>query len=183
MLKIATSQLFKDFLLLTNSSVSFFLKLVHLICFLCSFDLILFSESTFFFKIRIIFNACRNKRSNPATFAPYLSEQWSILACFRCREQITLGCQLEVVKSPKPTSCEQRRSRLPRRRMKVRSSSSRSRSSGSSRYSGRYSRSSSLSSWRYDPVTDTTRTVRWTVNHLYCSLLFLPSQLLLALSE
>ncbi|XP_072243533.1 serine/arginine repetitive matrix protein 4 [Leuresthes tenuis] len=62
------------------------------------------------------------------------------------REQITLGCQLGVVRSPKTSSCEQRRSRSSRRRLKTRSSSSRSRSSGTSRYSGRYSRSPSLSS-------------------------------------
>ncbi|XP_041854614.1 serine/arginine repetitive matrix protein 4 [Melanotaenia boesemani] len=63
-------------------------------------------------------------------------------------ELITLACQVEVVRSPKTTSCEQRRSGSSRRRMKTRSSSSRSRtrSSGSSRYSGRYSRSPSLSS-------------------------------------
>ncbi|KAM4575967.1 serine/arginine repetitive matrix protein 4 [Odontesthes bonariensis] len=62
------------------------------------------------------------------------------------REQITLGCQLGVVRSPKTSGCEQRRSRSSRKRLKSRSSSSRSRSSGSSRYSGRYSRSPSLSS-------------------------------------
>ncbi|XP_078105934.1 serine/arginine repetitive matrix protein 4 [Sander vitreus] len=63
------------------------------------------------------------------------------------REQITLGCRVEVVRSPKPSSCSQRM-RESRRRLKTRSSSSRSRSrsSGSSRYSGRYSRSLSLSS-------------------------------------
>ncbi|XP_028270686.1 serine/arginine repetitive matrix protein 4 [Parambassis ranga] len=64
------------------------------------------------------------------------------------REQINLGCREEVVKSPKISSCSQRRSESPRRRLKTRSysSRSRSRSSGSSRYSGRYSRSPSLSS-------------------------------------
>ncbi|XP_005928950.1 serine/arginine repetitive matrix protein 4 isoform X1 [Haplochromis burtoni] len=64
------------------------------------------------------------------------------------REQITLGCRLEVVRSPKTSSCSERRSDLSQGRPKTRSSSSRSRSrsSGSSRYSGRYSRSPSLSS-------------------------------------
>ncbi|XP_070820807.1 serine/arginine repetitive matrix protein 4 [Chaetodon trifascialis] len=64
------------------------------------------------------------------------------------REQITLGCRVEVVRSPKTSSCSQRVSKSSRRRLKTRSSSSRSRSrsSGSSRYSGHYSRSLSLSS-------------------------------------
>ncbi|XP_029295520.1 LOW QUALITY PROTEIN: serine/arginine repetitive matrix protein 4 [Cottoperca gobio] len=62
------------------------------------------------------------------------------------REQITLGCRVEVVKSPKTSSCSRRMRKSSRRRRKTRSSSSRSRSSGSSRYSGRYSRSLSLSS-------------------------------------
>ncbi|XP_047447286.1 serine/arginine repetitive matrix protein 4 [Mugil cephalus] len=66
------------------------------------------------------------------------------------REQITLGCRVEVARSPKTSSCSQRRGDSPRGRLKTRSSSSRSRSrsrsSGSSRYSGRYSRSPSLSS-------------------------------------
>ncbi|XP_037634619.1 serine/arginine repetitive matrix protein 4 [Sebastes umbrosus] len=64
------------------------------------------------------------------------------------REQITLGCRVEVVRSAKTSSCSQRRRRSSRRRLKTRSSSSRSRSrsSGSSKYSGRYSRSLSLSS-------------------------------------
>ncbi|XP_044052897.1 serine/arginine repetitive matrix protein 4 isoform X2 [Siniperca chuatsi] len=64
------------------------------------------------------------------------------------REQITLGCRVEVVRSPKTSSCSQKMSKSSRRRLKTRSSSSRSRSrsSGSSRYSGRYSRSLSLSS-------------------------------------
>ncbi|XP_006803940.1 serine/arginine repetitive matrix protein 4 [Neolamprologus brichardi] len=62
------------------------------------------------------------------------------------REQITLGCRLEVARSPKTSSCSERRSDLSQGRPKTRSSSSRSRSSGSSRYSGRYSRSPSLSS-------------------------------------
>ncbi|XP_038559580.1 serine/arginine repetitive matrix protein 4 [Micropterus salmoides] len=62
------------------------------------------------------------------------------------REQITLGCRVEVMRSPKTSSCSQRMSKSSRRRLKTRSSSSRSRSSGSSRYSGRYSRSLSLSS-------------------------------------
>uniref|UniRef100_A0A1A7WXQ9 Serine/arginine repetitive matrix 4 n=1 Tax=Iconisemion striatum TaxID=60296 RepID=A0A1A7WXQ9_9TELE len=54
-------------------------------------------------------------------------------------EQITLGCQVEVVRPSK------RRSRSSRRRLKsYSSSSSRSRSSGSFRHSGRYSRSPSL---------------------------------------
>ncbi|XP_037536134.1 serine/arginine repetitive matrix protein 4 [Nematolebias whitei] len=53
-------------------------------------------------------------------------------------EQITLGCQVEVVKSPK------KRSRLSRRRLRSHSSGSRSRSSGSFRNSGRRSRSPSL---------------------------------------
>ncbi|XP_032373018.1 serine/arginine repetitive matrix protein 4 [Etheostoma spectabile] len=61
------------------------------------------------------------------------------------REQITLGCRVEVVRSPKPSSCPQRRRKSSRRRQSS-SSTSRSRSSGSSRYSGRYSRSLSLSS-------------------------------------
>ncbi|XP_062272971.1 serine/arginine repetitive matrix protein 4 [Scomber scombrus] len=63
------------------------------------------------------------------------------------REQITLGCQVAVVRSPK-TSCSQRMRESSRRRPKPHSSSrrSRSRSSGSSRYSGHYSRSLSLSS-------------------------------------
>ena len=75
--------------------------------------------------------------------------------CFLCREQITLGCQLGVVRSPKTSRCEQKRSRSSRRRLKTRSSSSRSRSSGTSRYSGRYSRSPSLSSCRYIKVACT----------------------------
>ncbi|KAM8760308.1 serine/arginine repetitive matrix protein 4 [Acanthopagrus schlegelii] len=64
------------------------------------------------------------------------------------REQITLGCRVEVVRPPKTSRCSQRTSKSSRRRRKTRSSSSRSRSrsSGSSRYSGRYSRSLSLSS-------------------------------------
>ncbi|XP_029999303.1 serine/arginine repetitive matrix protein 4 [Sphaeramia orbicularis] len=65
------------------------------------------------------------------------------------RDQITLGCRVEVVRSPKTSSCPQRLSRASRRRLKNRTSSSsrsRSRSSGSSRYSGRYSRSPTLSS-------------------------------------
>ncbi|KAF6716143.1 Serine/arginine repetitive matrix protein 4 [Oryzias melastigma] len=60
------------------------------------------------------------------------------------REQITLGCHVEVVGSSAITSCESRRRSSSQ--TKGRSSSSRSRSSGSSRYLGRYSRSSSLSS-------------------------------------
>lgn len=66
------------------------------------------------------------------------------------REQITLGCQVAVVRSPKTSSCSQRMRESSRRRLKHRSSSrrSRSRSSGSSRYSGHYSRSLSLSSCR-----------------------------------
>ncbi|KAM9393862.1 serine/arginine repetitive matrix protein 4 [Pholidichthys leucotaenia] len=67
------------------------------------------------------------------------------------REQISFGCQVEVVRSPKTSSCSHRRRRLSRRQLKARSSSSRSRSrsSGSSRYSARYSRSplSSCSSY------------------------------------
>nr|XP_046241505.1 serine/arginine repetitive matrix protein 4-like [Scatophagus argus] len=64
------------------------------------------------------------------------------------REQITLGCHVEVTRSPKASSCSQRMSKSSRRRLKTRSSSSRSRSrsSGSSRYSGRYTRSLSPSS-------------------------------------
>ncbi|XP_023813997.1 serine/arginine repetitive matrix protein 4 isoform X2 [Oryzias latipes] len=62
------------------------------------------------------------------------------------REQITLGCHVEVVGSSESTSCESRRRRRGSSRTKGRSSSSRSRSSGSSKYLGRYSRSSSLSS-------------------------------------
>lgn len=71
--------------------------------------------------------------------------------CFLCREQITLGCRVEVVKPPKTSSCSQRMSESSRRRQRTRSfsSRSRSRSSGSSRYSGRYSRSPSLSSCRW----------------------------------
>ncbi|XP_026177721.1 serine/arginine repetitive matrix protein 4 [Mastacembelus armatus] len=59
------------------------------------------------------------------------------------RAQITLGCRLEAVRSPKTSHKVNASSQ---RRVKTRSSSSRSRSSGSSRYSGRYSRSPSLSS-------------------------------------
>ncbi|CAJ1069474.1 serine/arginine repetitive matrix protein 4 [Xyrichtys novacula] len=64
------------------------------------------------------------------------------------REQITLGCRVEVVRSPKTSSCSQRMNKSSGRRLKTRSSSSRSRSrsSRSSRYSERYSRSLSLSS-------------------------------------
>nr|XP_020479596.1 serine/arginine repetitive matrix protein 4 [Monopterus albus] len=64
------------------------------------------------------------------------------------REQITLGCRVQAVRSPKASSCSQRMSKSFQRRLKTRSSSSRSRSrsSRSSRYSGRYSRSPSLSS-------------------------------------
>ncbi|XP_034026754.1 serine/arginine repetitive matrix protein 4 [Thalassophryne amazonica] len=68
------------------------------------------------------------------------------------RGQITLGCRGEVVRSPKPSSCSQRMSEASGRHLKARSSSSRSRSSGSSRCSGHYSRSLSMSScssyWR-----------------------------------
>lgn len=66
----------------------------------------------------------------------------------RKREQITLGCRLEVVRSPKASGCSERRGELSQGRPKPRfsRSRSRSRSSGSSRYSGRYSRSPSLSS-------------------------------------
>ncbi|XP_023272939.1 serine/arginine repetitive matrix protein 4 [Seriola lalandi dorsalis] len=65
------------------------------------------------------------------------------------REQITLGCRVEVVRPPKTSSRSQRMSASSRRRLKTRASSSRSRSrsSGSSRYSGRYSRSPSMSSY------------------------------------
>ncbi|XP_040051447.2 serine/arginine repetitive matrix protein 4 isoform X2 [Gasterosteus aculeatus] len=64
------------------------------------------------------------------------------------RGQITLGCRVEVVRSPKTSRCSQRRRKASGRRTKRRPSSSRSRSrsSGSSRYCGRYSRSASLSS-------------------------------------
>ncbi|XP_014855150.1 PREDICTED: serine/arginine repetitive matrix protein 4 isoform X2 [Poecilia mexicana] len=61
--------------------------------------------------------------------------------------QITLRCEGEVVRCTKAARCAQRRSRSSRKRRKTLSSStSRSRSSGTSRYSGRYSRSPSLSS-------------------------------------
>lgn len=71
--------------------------------------------------------------------------------CFLCREQITLGCRVEALRSPKTSSCSHWMSESPRRRLKTRSSSSRSRSrsSGSSRYSRHYSRSPSLSSCRW----------------------------------
>ncbi|XP_034451256.1 serine/arginine repetitive matrix protein 4 [Hippoglossus hippoglossus] len=68
------------------------------------------------------------------------------------REQITLGCQVEVATPQKTSSCSRKMSLSSRKRRKTRTSSSRSRSrsrsrsSGSSRYSGRYSRSPSLSS-------------------------------------
>ncbi|KAK5932074.1 hypothetical protein CgunFtcFv8_003808 [Champsocephalus gunnari] len=64
------------------------------------------------------------------------------------REQITLGCRVDVVRSPKTSHCSRRARKSSRRRLKARlsSSRSRSRSSGSSRYSGRYSRSLSRSS-------------------------------------
>uniref|UniRef100_A0A3B4XUH8 Serine/arginine repetitive matrix 4 n=1 Tax=Seriola lalandi dorsalis TaxID=1841481 RepID=A0A3B4XUH8_SERLL len=64
---------------------------------------------------------------------------------------ITLGCRVEVVRPPKTSSRSQRMSASSRRRLKTRASSSRSRSrsSGSSRYSGRYSRSPSMSSYRW----------------------------------
>uniref|UniRef100_A0A8C6M9A4 Serine/arginine repetitive matrix 4 n=1 Tax=Nothobranchius furzeri TaxID=105023 RepID=A0A8C6M9A4_NOTFU len=69
---------------------------------------------------------------------PY-EEDINTLTCFLSSEQMTLGCQVEVVRSPK------RRSRSSGRRLKSHSSSSsRSRSSGSFRHSGRYSRSPSL---------------------------------------
>ncbi|XP_026199703.1 serine/arginine repetitive matrix protein 4 [Anabas testudineus] len=63
------------------------------------------------------------------------------------REQITLGCRVDAVRSPKTSSYSQGMSESPRRRLNSRSCSSRSRSrsSGSSRYS-RHSRSPSLSS-------------------------------------
>ncbi|XP_022064138.2 serine/arginine repetitive matrix protein 4 [Acanthochromis polyacanthus] len=79
---------------------------------------------------------------------PYVEDGLSAALFSTKREQITLGCRIEVVRSPKTSSCSQRRSESSRRRLKARSSSSRSRSrsSGSSRYSGRYSRSPSLSS-------------------------------------
>ncbi|KAM4746041.1 serine/arginine repetitive matrix protein 4 [Anableps anableps] len=60
--------------------------------------------------------------------------------------QITLGCEEEVVRCSKAARCAQRKSRSSRKRLKHLSSTSRSRSSGTSRYSGRYSRSPSLSS-------------------------------------
>lgn len=66
--------------------------------------------------------------------------------CLHCREEITLGCQVEDVTSPKTSSCSRRMSKLSRSR---RSSSSRSRSSGGLKYSTRYSRSLSLSSCRW----------------------------------
>ncbi|XP_008278102.1 serine/arginine repetitive matrix protein 4 [Stegastes partitus] len=79
---------------------------------------------------------------------PYVEDGLSATIFSAKREQITLGCRIEVVRSPKTSSCSQRRNESSRRRLKGRSSSSRSRSrsSGSSRYSGRYSRSPSLSS-------------------------------------
>lgn len=66
--------------------------------------------------------------------------------CLHCREEITLGCQVEDVRSPKTSSCSRRTSKLSRSR---RSPSSTSRSSGSLKYSTRYSRSLSLSSCRW----------------------------------
>ncbi|MEQ2232527.1 hypothetical protein ILYODFUR_012364, partial [Ilyodon furcidens] len=60
--------------------------------------------------------------------------------------EINLECEEEAVRYSKAVRCAQRRSRSSRKRMKTLSSTSRSRSSGSSRYSGRYSRSPSLSS-------------------------------------
>ncbi|XP_010771925.1 serine/arginine repetitive matrix protein 4-like [Notothenia coriiceps] len=64
------------------------------------------------------------------------------------REQITLGCRVGVVRSPKTSYCSRRARKSSRRRLKARlsNSRSRSRSSASSRYSGRYSRSLSRSS-------------------------------------
>ncbi|XP_036000014.1 serine/arginine repetitive matrix protein 4 [Fundulus heteroclitus] len=60
--------------------------------------------------------------------------------------QTNSGCEEDVARWPKAGRCSQRRSRSSRRRLKTLSSTSRSRSSGSSRHSGRYSRSASLSS-------------------------------------
>ncbi|KAF7655822.1 hypothetical protein LDENG_00050470 [Lucifuga dentata] len=64
------------------------------------------------------------------------------------REQIALGRHLEVVRAQKTSRCSQRMIESSQRRFNAHSSSSRSRSrsSGSSRYSGRYSRSLALSS-------------------------------------
>lgn len=65
------------------------------------------------------------------------------------REEITLGCRLQVVESAKASCCSQRMNRASRKPAKSRTSSrssSRSRSSGSSRYKGHYSHSPSLSS-------------------------------------
>lgn len=82
-------------------------------------------------------------------FGRYHSKQWNVLMCFLCREQITLGCRVDAVRSPKTSSYSQGMSESPRRRLNSRSCSSRSRSrsSESSRYS-RHSRSPSLSSCR-----------------------------------
>ncbi|XP_041644288.1 serine/arginine repetitive matrix protein 4 [Cheilinus undulatus] len=81
---------------------------------------------------------------------PYGEDSLSAALFSTKREQITLGCRVQVVRSPKTSGCSQRMSKASRRRLKTRSSSrrsrSRSRSSGSSRNSGRYSRSLSLSS-------------------------------------
>lgn len=83
--------------------------------------------------------------------------------CFLCREQITLGCRVEALRSPKTSSCSHWMSESPRGRLKTRSSSSRSRSRspGSSRYSRHYSRSPSLSScrWVYSFVDAQTSTI------------------------
>lgn len=72
--------------------------------------------------------------------------------CFLWREEITLGCRLQVVESAKASCCSQRMNRASRKPAKSRTSSrssSRSRSSGSSRYKGHYSHSPSLSSCRW----------------------------------
>lgn len=105
-----------------------------------------------------LFILCFHTLSPPLKCASYVMRQqqfWlchsNFFMCFLCREQITLGCRVEVVRPPKTSRCSQRTSKSSRRRRKTQSSSSRSRSrsSGSSRYSGRYSRSMSLSSCRW----------------------------------
>lgn len=75
--------------------------------------------------------------------------------CVGRRGPVTLGCRVNVARSPKTSRCSQRRRKSSGRRKKTRPSSSRSRSrsrsrsSGSSRYSGRYSRSLSPSSCKW----------------------------------
>lgn len=115
----------------------------------------LFSDSVFcflFWNIHLmsenkVENFLKKKTTTQDTVSAH-SKLWNVVMCFLCREEITLGCQVEGVRSPKTSSCSRRMSKSSRSRRSSRSRS-RSRSSGSLKYSGRYSRSLSLSSCRW----------------------------------